>query len=194
MKKSTSLYLICILGSCLLFTACRFKSPTIEEQRELASRGAFPAGTPSWVSQHHQLGSFPSRSPATSSAAELVNRSSLPQRSRELKVEDARAKLASSQIAEQTNTRPNSPLARVAEACPGYDKHAEEGLLIVNRAERIAKYEWLVQRCPRSTDIWTWLGRDYRSAGLNNKAKDAASRAYNIDNNNEEAQDLLNSF
>ncbi len=201
--------LLCLLVV-VLFSACRFKSPTLAEQAELGNRGVFSGGKPAWAGSTaganraaiRNSGAIPETfsTPLSVTSDQSVAEQTIARNSKVVaKVSDpvnTSAEVEKSLAAAQANPTitsvdKNSPLDRIAAACPGVDQSAQDTLLSTSLASRIASYEGLTKRCPSSKDLLTWLARDYLKAGRPEAAESAVRRALVLDPDFSEAQGVL---
>ena len=186
--------------------ACRLKSPTLAEQRELASRGALNGlnGKADWVASPIQRGQqigmdhsagIPDYTQGGSGAIDNLSSQILPQTNNAAVAAVADRELSETS-SEQKNTtaevpREDSPLDRISRSCPGSDAEVTSALKTINRDQRMAKYMALTAKCPGSSDLWDWLGSDYLQAGKLDNAKEAFQKAVLLDSANQEAKGHL---
>ena len=191
------------------FCSCRFKSPTQSEGQAFAEAGGFPNGLPAWVqplegSDPARLGKAgiisrsygPSiqveRSRAQAPQARASYREELEEERRQVAaVRERRAELESSDSSGVDNKADESPLDRIERSCPGLESAVSEALRIENTNARILEYSKLTRRCPSSSDLWFWLGKDYDSAGRHQEAARAFERVLALDKDNDVAKALL---
>lgn len=196
--------IISLLIIALLFSACRFKSPTLAEQQELGNRGVLSSGSPAWAGRtaganrgvFKNSGAIPevfgtpvsvsSNRSANGLRDDVVASSALEIGNTEVE-SIAAAQVESSKVP----VVKNSPLDRIAASCPGVDQSAQDTLLSTSLNSRISSYENLVKRCPSSKDLLTWLAKDYLQAGRAEAAESAVRRALVLDPNFSEAQGVL---
>lgn len=176
----------------LASAGCNLKSPTYQEQQALAAKGAFGQTNPDWSAAPlsraprygtPNIGGIPDYTqpvpPIDSSAAEV--------RPQEPDVQTV-ALIETAKPSDDTVMAPESPLDRIAKNCPGTDKSVNDALKTVDRAARIKKYETLTTSCPVSSDLWTWLGKDYQAAGKLDPAKHAFDQAVLLNPSNDDAK------
>lgn len=123
------------------------------------------------------------RSDATSSKAEAT--SSMAETGSPMAEATAPVSSAVSPIGEAVGS-----LAKIDQLCPGTEKRVNDALTTTDMAERIAKYEALTARCPESSDLWVWLGKDYESMKMFSDAGRCYQRAIGLDPSNAEAKSL----
>ncbi|OVE80199.1 hypothetical protein BVY02_01050 [bacterium J17] len=192
----------------LFFTAgCRFKSPTVQEQKELVNRGSFPRGVPPWIPPAAISGkpkrlssgfiseSFSGPGNAVPARTGLSKESDSLQSDDDLE-EERRTSASNTQEDVRIDLsgdtpKADDPLSRISGVCSGMETEVNDALLTVNVEQRIAKYKSLVNRCPASSDLWLWLGKEYKLQGRNVEAGRCFEKVLVIDNDNEEAESLL---
>jgi cytochrome c-type biogenesis protein CcmH/NrfG len=86
----------------------------------------------------------------------------------------------------------NTPLHRIASQCPNIEREVTEALTTTERDARMQRYKELVGKCAGSSDLWLWLGRDQKEAGLLTDALSSLEEAVRLDPQNIEAQTLRN--
>ncbi len=84
-----------------------------------------------------------------------------------------------------------SPLARIDRLCPGLESEVVKALQVVELAARRQIYESLVVRCPNSSDLWAWLGRDYEAEGKLDRAGRCYEKSLRIDPSSTELRKSL---
>jgi len=159
----------------------------LAEQQEMTKRGVFSQGRPAWVSG--KIAPEQTRPQAPGGFRKSIQ-------SKLFGVVDDEGGSAAKDSREDSRqgSARLSPLDRIEESCPGMSDEAESALLTEDIAKRVIKYEKVVARCPGSIDLWTWLGRDYKSIGNKDKAQAAALRALTIDPRDEAAKALKSSL
>lgn len=216
-RTSGSPNAVAIIGHAVVFAAllaaggCRVKSPTLDEQRELVRRGAFPSGTPGWMASQTGLGTqgragfgglipqvFSTPAESTSGSSQLLAtiEQQTAERERRLQQEQLdrqRADDRSTQALSATGVKDekDSPLNRINRACPGIESQVNEALTTIDIEQRIAKYVTLTNRCPHSFDLWLWLGKDYEKRNKLVQASRCYEKALVLNNQSEEASRLL---
>ncbi len=197
MKKTRILSLVILSVS---FSACRFKTPTIAEQKYLMEKGAFPAGVPAWVATPTGGGRLGGGGVFSGG---LIPQTFTPSTIDQSKGAIPSADLAGSnagnfstphalrQAAAAAEQEPDSPLHRISKSCPSVESEVSATLTNLDTKQRIRSYESLTTRCPQSADIWLWLGKDYSKDGQLVKAGRAYERVLIIDASHKEAQELL---
>jgi hypothetical protein len=164
----------------LIFSAsCRFVSPTTQEVRELNSSGVYENGAPAWAQlPKGESVALPQNAglvPQTFTVPEAVSLSAAANASSsvnaelgrgvdvskdEIKVQDSSNKRTlNNPIDKETSS---SPLTKLEQLCPGTEEIASKALQEEDVPTRIKKYLSLSKRCPRSSDVWVWLAKDYR--------------------------------
>ena len=182
----------------MLLSACQFKSPSIEEQNYLVTKGAFPSGAPGWLapSSAAALGGGQSVGGIIPQSTADANR----MRSAVFTAEEAGsndatykpvAAIANEKKAAAVEAEPNSPLHRIVKSCPTIESEVSDALTTTDLRQRIGKWESLTVRCDGSSDLWVWLGKDYSKDKQFVKAGRCYERALIIDSSNKEAQTLL---
>jgi hypothetical protein len=170
-----------------LFCSCRFKAPTIEEQRELMARGSFGSSAPAWVAKPVTMGSQiknqgPSIIPlelGTATSDNVVN-SSPPV-----------AQRSSGESEVEASSGSDSALSRINRLCPDLEREVNTAITTVDILARIKHYKNLTNRCPNSDDLWLWLAEEYFEIGDNINARHSAERALSINSSNDQAKILL---
>ena len=179
------------IGLVLSAAACRVKSPTIPEQQALMNRGSFPAGTPPWLYAGAGTGVPQAQSgvvaPTVSAPAPIANQAESSD------MQNKQLLATSAKPAEPAKKAPavGSPFDRITTLCPNAESAVRQTLTETDREKRISQYEALTKSCPSSTDLWSWLGSDYKKAGRYDEAKSAFEQALALDNNNEDARAAL---
>lgn len=204
-----------ILASAGLAAGCRIKSPTLEEQRALAERGAFGSGTPAWMSAAAgvrsgsgggiggglipQVFSPPGDSIAGNTQQQAALRKSAEEALDEQREAQQKLRTADDRTTKATDTygsrsgatEKESPLDRILAACPGIESQVNDALTTVDTDQRIAKYVQLTNRCSHSWDLWLWLGKDYQKKNRLVQASRCYEKALILNNQAEEAEQLL---
>jgi len=167
-----------LIASLMLLFSCGLRVPSADEQAKLEEMGAFPGGSPQWITTGVQ---------SNKGAGGLIPTSykvpeNTTQESIETGFQEKRAAMTQTRedLTYGDTDEPmmgdteDSPLARINSVCPGMENDVNEAITTTVRAERIRKYEVLARRCPSSWDLWLWLGRDY----LRDNKLAAAGRSY----------------
>lgn len=199
MKRTIALTLAALFT---LTAGCRFKSPTVEEQKYLLEKGAFPGGVPPWVTTPTGGGALGGGGlfsggliPQTFTGTTLSNsQTGVPAAGGA--GSSANVFVAPRIVAPPVKTvehepEKDSPLERIATLCPSIESEVSSALITTELRARIRKYESLTTRCPDSWDLWLWLGKDYEKNGEPVKAGRSFERVLVLNNANKEASDLL---
>ena len=174
----------------LALGACRFESPSVEEQQYLAGQGAFAGGSPAWVSTAVQGKKAPNLIPESFAAPDAIRgrlSSDLLDEQRQKSLELA----AKEKAAPQKSVPDASPLNRINQVCPGVESSVNDALTTVDLNERIGKYASLTSQCSSAYDLWIWLGNDYLKAERIPEAKRAFDQALVLNPGNTEASQGL---
>lgn len=200
--------LITIFSMGLIFTSsCRFVSPSNQEVRELNSSGAFENGTPAWaqlpkgesVALPQNAGLVPQTFtvPESVSLSAEANSSSSVTSDRGKGMERVKKEEAVQSVEKRRtlnvpkeNQVSVSPLLKLEELCPGTEDFASSALQEEDVHMRIKKYLSLSKRCPRSSDVWVWLAKDYRLLNRIADARRCAQAALALDSGNVDAKKL----
>ena len=200
-RKLSATALVIVLSS----SACRFVLPDFNEGQTLARRGAFPSELPTWVKP---LADQDIKRPSSSGMIPLSYGTPGIVRSAQTQAGDSddknrkkdRRKLAgigsaaSNQAGLSTagdGGDSDSPLDRILELCPGIESGVSEALRTESAKDRIAKYNSLTLRCPNSSDLWFWLGKDYESLRRYSDAIRSYERVLALEPENKAAKVLL---
>ena len=182
-----------VASSLLALASCSLRVPTPAEQAKLADDGAFPGGTPAWVSgavagPRADAGAIPQQfaAPLAAQSAALPYENEGEQ----IVTEKLNAKASASTSAPEAEAA-DSPLGRITHACPSVEADVREALVTTELSERTKLYAGLVKRCPSSADLWLWLGKDYLAADDLDNAARAFEKALTFDHDNAEAKSLL---
>ena len=214
MRTRSLIQLLVVAVLCL--SACRFKAPTGGEGQELKTRGAFPTNIPAWVNQNRDDNPSLSKSsgiipehytapPATITTIESINESegTPGSRAEKAKAEKARLEKERSAGADETlgaqedqtvnsvDPEDKSPIGRIEALCPGTESSVSEALRTENIDQRVLKYKALTDKCPDSSQLWVWLGKDYESRGELADAVRAYERALIADPSDRDAAGRL---
>ena len=174
---------------------CNLKSPTVAEQRALASKGAFGNTNPAWTAMPlprvgdaaGYTGGVPDYTLASTHLNPLSDGLNADERPAMVNTPDETPPPAPAAQEEKSD----SPLVRIERSCPGTEKEVSQALQTVVRSERIKKYELLTGRCAVSSELWTWLGVDYQRSGNLDEAKRAFEQAVVLNPSNDEAKGYL---
>ncbi len=194
--------------SIVSFASCRFVAPSGQEVRTLNTSGAFGNGAPAWArlpkGENTSLPQNAGIVPQTFTVPESVSLSAAANSSNSVTSEKGRgveedkrevAKVNSEKVKSLNNPnqgkKEGSVLGNLEVSCPGSEALAVEALKTEDTQMRIRKYLSLTKRCPRSSDLWVWLAKDYRSLNRFSDAKRCVQAAMAIEPNNEEASALL---
>jgi hypothetical protein len=183
--KALSLLWLTLLPIALIaLSGCRFKVPTKAEQAALVEMGAFPGGPPAWMSaavgphQRDSSGFIPEFfSPRGETAEQRARLSGIVP--------------AQSTAAKSASPAAVDPLSRIAALCPDVERDVNEAITTIELNDRVNKYVLLTQRCSGSSDLWLWLGKDYLKQNRMAEAGRAFEKVLVIDNNSDEARELL---
>lgn len=184
-------------------SACRIKSPTLAEQQALSAKGALNAKD-SWVAAPIQRGQMVN-DPVAAGIPDYTSGGSTPLDNLSAQIQPSTNAEGDSEASERTvatvgssaNTpsvnevKDESPLDKIARACPGSEKEVTDALKTLDRNSRINKYQVLTGRCPASSNLWDWLGVDYLQSGKIEEAKDCFQKAVLLDNSNQDAKGHL---
>ncbi|MCC6934059.1 MAG: tetratricopeptide repeat protein [Deltaproteobacteria bacterium] len=183
-----------------LGSACSFRVPTISEQKALEEMGAFPGGAPSWVS------AFPANSKPKVLSGIIPNNFVQPSKQGELSpvgiltegnLNDRQNATSEISIERTAHTpslignKADSIISKIERVCSGIDGLLAQAVITEDTAERLSKYENLVKRCDKSSDLWFLLGKEYLVDGQLKKSEQALQRTIALDPNNLEAISLL---
>lgn len=199
-----------------LVSGCRIKAPTVAEQQALMERKSFPGGVPAWFSPGaagpaaqgdtfggglipRKLGAPPLVASASivEPTTEISNANAIGPLQPQLKPKgfatDATTPQGRTAVEKSVETKaaPASALDRITQGCPGVESQVTQALTTTEVDSRIQQYEALLSKCPRSSDLHVWLGKDYLNLGQNAKAGRLFEKALVLDNTNAEAKQLL---
>lgn len=185
-KSTLLLFLLLNLG---FLVGCRLKVPNVTEQQKLMEKGAFPSGPPPWVAsvalggaRGRHLGSMVapgfSASGFSGSGQAMVAQSTGSEEIQE-RIEQQKQKGAEQKPQQQTTSQ--SPLDAIVQLCPEVERDTAKALVIADTNIQIESYTKLVKRCPKSPDLWTWLGEAYYRTGLIVSAKKCFQQALFLD-------------
>lgn len=200
MKSSQSLTVI-FLAAVTLTAApgCRFRSPSLSEEQELASRGALTGNSTDWVAAPLARGQMLDSGGYNNFSGGIPDYrhgpAPLDKLSSGIVSEPARevqaVKTAETPKVEEKSPSEESPLDRVERSCPGTETQVTDALKTTDRAARIKKYEALTRSCTTSSELWMWLGVDYERSEQIDEAKHAYEEAVLLSPRNDEAKGHL---
>lgn len=196
----------------LVTSSCRFIAPSTRDTTALNEQGVYNSGTPAWAKlpKNEQI-NLPANSgylPETFTVPEAVaysanaNASSAlaPQIGRGVEASNTNIntvdkkkntiKNAITSTQEDSDSR-NSEIGKIESMCPGTESAIVDAIKTENVSTRINKYLRLTKRCPTSVSIWLWLAKDYSGIGRIDDAKKCARAALGIDQNNQDAINLI---
>lgn len=202
-----------LLLSLLSLSACRFKLPSSSEGHELKTSGAFPEKIPAWVNTNNDKApggaktsglipehySAPTPAISTDAAVEddtAANRSKAEKKEKAAAAEAAEAAAATEGTEEgavpaEGVDAVKSPIAKIETLCPGTEQSVSDALRTENTQERIRKYTTLTYKCPESSHLWVWLGKDYETQNQLADAVRCYERALIADPTDRDAAALL---
>jgi len=178
---------------------CRLRAPTIGEQQELISRGAFGRGVPQWVASP-SIGGSPDLARTGSvipQQFEVPEFASTPesnyQAAQEIK------KLEDKKREDDKDKQKAEPLGEDAQAekilkkCP----HAEGRLHLArgmsDPRERLDGLYRVASVCRDSEELWLWIGNVHRTLSENAEANRSYERSLILNPNNKQAKEALDS-
>ena len=186
-----------VASSFVLLAGCSLRVPTPAEQAKLADDGAFPGGTPAWVSAavagpSADAGSIPQhfKAPKATEAAQL----SYENEGERIVAEKVTAKPAAPTTNNSEAEAADSPLNRITRSCPSVEADVRQALITPELDQRTKMYAGLVKRCPSSADLWLWLGKDYLAADDLDNATRSFEKVLTYDHDNAEAKSLLSNI
>ncbi|MCC6954665.1 MAG: hypothetical protein IT290_11150 [Deltaproteobacteria bacterium] len=167
-----------------LATGCRFESPDFEEQRFLASQGAFALGPPSWTAldvgaTRMNSGLIPETyGPPDQIRGSLASDALVASQEAQWKLDgEQREKERTEPVVEEA---PQSALDRIVTMCPQIENDLTGALSTGEPTERVQKFETLTERCPESRDLWLWYASDSARLGRIAAAKRGYDRVLSI--------------
>jgi hypothetical protein len=205
--------LVCAISlSFILSSGCRFIVPSKKDSTALNEQGTFGSGAPAWATlpkdQQIRLPANSGVIPQTFTVPEAVSLSANANASSSVSadigrgievnkqqlVNEQKLKLKNKQDAEKDVASDNSEIGKIEKECPGTENAVVDAIKTENTVSRIKKYLVLTKRCPTSSSVWLWLGKDYLSIGRANDARRCAEAALSIDPNNSDAKAFLSSL
>ncbi len=178
-------------------SGCRFVTPDVKEQQELARRGALGSGAPAWMAASNKGVDAAGRSSfgfLPDSYSANLSGTSVSSVYTTISEEDAYRRLEKEKItaaSQNSSTEKEGPLDRIAKACPGMEKEVNDALTTVDSKERLDKYSALTNRCSASADLWLWTGKAYLTQGKLSDAARSFQQAITVDPQNTEDSELL---
>ena len=187
-----SLTIVTLLGG------CRFVVPDVNEQAELARRGAIGSAAPGWMAASNKGVLSAGRSgflpesydsnlsgTSVSSVYSTIDQNDELQRAQDQKVAAAAAKSSTS------NGQKDGPLDRIAKACPGTESEVNDAFTTTDTTARLEKYQALTVKCSSSEDLWVWNGKDFLAVSNLTQAARCFDQALSLNPQNAEANKLL---